>query len=70
MDSAQIKSSLDRLFAKGARIVFWRDEDGEFEEMLSTLELDGVELRLVGGSPALVLKSELELTQQRHQQVY
>lgn len=61
MDSAQIKSSLDRLFAKGARIVFWRDEDGEFEEMLPSLALDGVELRHVGAVPALALKSELEL---------
>lgn len=42
MDSAQIKSNLERLFAKGSRIVFWRDEDAEFEEMLPGLDLDGV----------------------------
>lgn len=61
MDSAQIKSNLERLFAKGARVVFWRDEDGEFEEMLSSLKIDGVELRHIGEVPALALKSELEL---------
>lgn len=61
MDTNQIKSNLDRLFAKGVRIVFWRDEDGEFEEMLPTLDLDGVELRNLGETPALALKTEIEL---------
>ncbi len=61
MDSAQIKSNLDRLFANGARIVFWRDEDGEFEEMLPALDLDGVELRNLAQTPALALKTEIEL---------
>ncbi|WP_339634548.1 BREX-1 system phosphatase PglZ type A [uncultured Sneathiella sp.] len=61
MDPNQIKSNLDRLFAKGVRIVLWRDEDGEFEEMLPSLGLDGVELRQIGEEPALVLKTELEL---------
>ncbi len=61
MDSSQIKSNLDRLFEKGARIVFWHDEDGEFEEMLPSLGLDGVEVRQVSQEPALALKSELEL---------
>lgn len=61
MDPSQIKSNLDRLFAKGIRIVFWQDEDGEFEEMLSSLGLDGVELRRVAEVPTLALKTELEL---------
>lgn len=61
MDSAHIKSNLDRLFANGARIVFWRDEDGEFEEMLPALGLNGVELRKLGETPALMLKTEIEL---------
>jgi len=60
MDSSQIKVNLDRLFAQGARTVFWHDEDGEFEETLTSLELEGVELRRVGEIPALSLKSELE----------
>ena len=61
MDSAQIKSNLDRLFANGARIVFWRDEDGEFEEMLPGLDLEGVVLRNLTDVPALSLKTEIEL---------
>lgn len=61
MDSNQIRSGLDRLFANGARIVFWRDEDGEFEEMLPGLDLDGVALRNLTDVPALALKTEIEL---------
>lgn len=61
MDSAQIKSNLGRLFANGSRIVLWRDEDGEFEEMLPGLELEGVELRRVDDIPMLALKTEIEL---------
>ncbi len=44
MDSSEIRSSLDRLFAHGAPIVYWRDEDGEFEEILLALDLEGVAL--------------------------
>ncbi|GHD99782.1 hypothetical protein U879_06030 [Defluviimonas sp. 20V17] len=61
MDSAQITANLGRLFAKGARIVLWRDADGEFEEMLETLKIDGVDLRHLGSTPALALKTEIEL---------
>ena len=61
MDPNQIKSSLGRLFANGARIVFWRDEDGEFEEMLPALDLNGVTLRKLTEVPALALKTEIEL---------
>lgn len=61
MDPNQIKSNLDRLFANGARIVFWRDEDGEFEEMLPGLDLEGVALRNLTEVPALALKAEIEL---------
>jgi len=61
MDSSQVRSGLDRLFANGARIVFWRDEDGEFEEMLPALDLEGVALRNLADVPALALKTEIEL---------
>ena len=61
MDSAQIKSNLDRIFANGSRIVLWRDEDGEFVEMLPGLDLEGVELRRVDEIPMLALKTEIEL---------
>lgn len=61
MDASQIQDNLDRLFSRGARIVFWRDEDGEFEEMLPTLDLDGVEVRQISQTPALALKTEIEL---------
>ena len=63
MDPNEIRSSLDRLFANGARIVFWRDEDGEFEEMLPALDLDGVVLRKIDDTPALELKTEHALEQ-------
>ena len=61
MEPSQIKDNIARIFANGARIVFWRDEDGEFEEMLPGLDLDGVALRNLTDVPALALKTEIEL---------
>ena len=63
MDSAQIKSNLDRLFANGSRIVLWRDDDGEFEEMLATLDVDGVRLLRLDEVPVLALKNIIEIEQ-------
>ena len=42
MDTDQIRSNLERLYAEGQRIVFWHDTDAEFEELLLDLDLDGV----------------------------
>lgn len=61
MDASQIQSSIRRLFEEGSRIVLWRDEDGEFDEILPTLELDDIEVREVCKTPALELKSDIEL---------
>jgi uncharacterized protein (TIGR02687 family) len=61
MEPSQIKDSINRLFSKGARIVFWRDEDGEFEEMLPALDLESVAFRNLTEVPALALKTEIEL---------
>ncbi|RWI14536.1 MAG: BREX-1 system phosphatase PglZ type A [Mesorhizobium sp.] len=61
MDSEQIKSNLERLFAKGSQIVFWRDEDGEFEEMLPSLDLEGVAILRLDEEPALLVKSQIDL---------
>lgn len=61
MEPSQIVDNLARLFGGGARIVLWRDEDGEFEEMLPLLALDGIHLRHLGETPALALKTEIEI---------
>ena len=63
MDNRQIKSGLESLYDKGRRIVFWHDPDGEFEDLLPELELNGVSLIRLGETAALEAKVAIELEQ-------
>jgi len=63
MDSAKITSRLRRCFEQGHRIVFWRDQDGEFEDMLDALSLDNVTIIRLSESPLLQVKVTVELEQ-------
>lgn len=60
MDSGQINSSLSRLYADGARIVFWHDADREFEDTLPSLDLDDVSILRLDECPGLEAKVRLE----------
>lgn len=61
MDTDQIKSNLERLYAKGQRIVLWHDADSEFEELLPDLDLDGVAVIRLSETPTLAVKARVEL---------
>lgn len=59
MNEEQVTDALARFFAEGHRIVFWNDPDSEFEESLSSIDLDGVTLLRVDELPALAVKIRL-----------
>jgi uncharacterized protein (TIGR02687 family) len=61
MEPSQIKSRLEGLYNNNARIVFWHDEDAEFDELLGDLDLDGVHVIRIGQTPALAIKAEIEI---------
>ena len=61
MDTSQVTKGLQKLYREeGARIVFWHDPEREFEETLSELALDDVELLHLDETPALAVKVRLE----------
>jgi uncharacterized protein (TIGR02687 family) len=61
MDIKQIKDTLDRIFSeKNKRIIFWYDGEKEFEEILPSLQLDGVSILRLDEHGALELKIKLE----------
>ena len=62
MQQSQLTTSLNRCFKnEGHRLVFWHDPDREFEESLSSLDLDGVKLLRLDEIGPLALKIKLEL---------
>lgn len=61
MDNDQIKPGLTNLYDKGRRIVFWQDPDGEFDETVSELALEGVTTLRLTEMPALQVKLKVEL---------
>ena len=61
MDIKQIKDTLARIFhEKMKRIVFWYDAEKEFEDMLSSIQLDDVAILRLDEHGALELKIKLE----------
>jgi uncharacterized protein (TIGR02687 family) len=61
MDIKQIKDTLNRIFSeKNKRIIFWYDGEKEFEEILPSLQLDGVSILRLDEHGALELKIKLE----------
>lgn len=69
MDIKQITASLKQIFEEyKKRIVFWYDREGEFSEIIPSLELEGVTiLRLDETGPfELKIKLELEDTESRY----
>ena len=61
MDINQVKETLERIFReKKKRIVFWYDADKEFDDMLSSIQLDDVTILRLDEHGALELKIKLE----------
>ena len=62
MPKHQLTDTLQKIYTEeGHRIVFWYDADKEFEEGLSSLQLDGVNLLRLDTLGALEIKILLEL---------
>ncbi|HWP91799.1 MAG TPA: BREX-1 system phosphatase PglZ type A [Thermodesulfobacteriota bacterium] len=62
MDIKQVKDSLNKIFKeKDTRIVFWYDTEREFEEVIPSLELDGIGLIRLDETSPLEVKIKLEL---------
>ena len=65
IDLGTIQQDLARRFAEPLpefykrRIIFWYDEDREFEDQLEELSLDGVELVILTGSNTFAVKKQL-----------
>ena len=61
MDIKQISDTLIKIFQeKKKRIVFWYDAEKEFEDMLSSIQLDDVTILRLDEHGALELKIKLE----------
>ena len=61
MNITQVKETLERIFReKKKRIVFWYDAEKEFEDMLSSIQLDDVAILRLDEHGALELKIKLE----------
>lgn len=61
MDTRQIHDTLDRFYKEeNARIVFWNDPDKEFQTILPTLNLDGVNIIQLNELGALEVKVRVE----------
>ena len=60
MERDQIPAGLNKIFAEGHRIVFWHDPEGEFEETIASLTLDGTILLRLDEVPALETKIRVE----------
>ncbi|OAN44501.1 BREX-1 system phosphatase PglZ type A [Magnetospirillum moscoviense] len=63
MNEDQISEALLSLYGEGNRIVFWNDPDREFEESLTSLDLDGVTLLRADQIPGLEAKIRMEREQ-------
>lgn len=62
MNIKQITDSLGKIYREeNRRIVFWYDTESEFEEVLSSLDLDGVSILRLDKTAPLELKIRLEL---------
>ncbi|MBM9521218.1 BREX-1 system phosphatase PglZ type A [Desulforhopalus vacuolatus] len=62
MNIKQITDSLNKIYQEeNTRIVFWYDTDGEFEEIISSLELEDVSLVRLDKTASLELKIRLEM---------
>jgi uncharacterized protein (TIGR02687 family) len=62
MDIKQVRDSLHKIFKeKDTRIVFWYDGEREFEEVIASLELDGISLIRLDKTSPLEVKMKLEL---------
>jgi uncharacterized protein (TIGR02687 family) len=64
MNPAKISESLSRIYSdrkSPSRIVFWHDEGGEFRDTLPELALEEVSVICLDDTPALELKTRLEL---------
>lgn len=62
MDIKQVKDSLDKIFKEESkRIVFWYDEEREFEEIIPSLDLNGINIIRLDETGPLELKIKLEL---------
>jgi hypothetical protein len=62
MDIKQISDTLNRIFTeKNKRIIFWYDGEKEFDEILSSLELNGAAILRMDAHSALELKIKLEI---------
>jgi len=61
MDKSQIDTALNRLFhQQGKRIVFWNDPQREFEDTLTTLAVQGIQILRLDQAGALAVKVRLE----------
>ena len=61
MDTSQVTKGLQKLYQEErARIVFWQDPDREFEDSLSDLSIDDIQLLRLDETPALEAKVRLE----------
>ena len=62
MDIKQIKDSLNKIFnEENRRIIFWYDAEKEFEDSISSIEIDGVNIFHLNEIGSLELKIRLEL---------
>jgi len=60
MEAERISDSLSRLFQVN-RIVFWQDADGEFQDSIAQIEINGVEVIDTGSRAPLDIKIDVEL---------
>lgn len=60
MSDTKITETLARIFADGAKAVFWNDAEGEFESVADSLSLPGVDVVRVDREPALKVKILVE----------
>ena len=72
MDAERIVQDLNRRFAAPLpefyerRIIFWYDEDREFEEQIDDIQLDNVVLLKATGSNSFEIKKRLTLDDTRN----
>lgn len=59
MELAKINESLADLYRSGERLIFWHDEDQEFEGLLDQLSLDDVELIRLDQESSLAVKHQI-----------
>lgn len=60
MSDTKITETLEKIFAEGAKTVFWNDAEGEFESVADSLSLPGVDVVRIDREPALKVKILVE----------